>query len=151
MMGDTGQTSRWGLPLLAVGQMQKEVTHNEALALVDALLVPVVEGAPQNAPPPAPVAGQCWLVGSAPTGAWTGQAHKIACWTSGGWRWVAARARMTVRLADGRVAVFNGAAWILPGPLAVPTGGAIIDSEARAAIGVLIGVLRASGWVEPLP
>lgn len=42
-MTDLSTTSRWQLPLLAVGQTQKEVTHNEALARVDALLVPAAE------------------------------------------------------------------------------------------------------------
>ena len=36
-------TDRLLLPLLATAQAQKEVTHNEALTLVDLLLAPVVE------------------------------------------------------------------------------------------------------------
>ena len=32
------ETRRCGLPLLAVSQAEKEITHNEALVLIDALL-----------------------------------------------------------------------------------------------------------------
>ena len=35
-------TPRFGLPLLAPGQAAKELTHNEALSLLDLLVQPVV-------------------------------------------------------------------------------------------------------------
>lgn len=38
MMDDT---PRWTLPLLAAGQAQKEMTHNEALSLLDLIVHPV--------------------------------------------------------------------------------------------------------------
>lgn len=150
-MDDLSETSRWELPLLAVGQMQKEVTHNEALARIDALLIPVVEGPPQNNPPATPQAGQCWLVGAAPVGAWTGQAQALAAWTSGGWRIIKPRNRMTVRLADGRAAIFANGQWSLPGTVAGPVGGATIDSEARASINAVISALQAQGWLTTTP
>src|SRR3546814_2537312 len=40
-------------------------------------------------PPAAPAIGDCWIIGAAPVGAWAGQAHAIAGWTAGGWRFVA--------------------------------------------------------------
>lgn len=60
------ETGRHKLPCLAVSQAQKEITHNEALALIDALVHPVVEE--QLSVPPAPTdadIGKCWLIGSA--------------------------------------------------------------------------------------
>src|SRR3546814_19105698 len=74
--------------LLAAAQAQKEVTHNEALTLLDALVQPVVEAGPQNSPPLAPAVGQCWLVGAAPTAEWSEAAGTIALWTAGGWPFV---------------------------------------------------------------
>ena len=47
-------TPRWGLPLLFAGQAQKEIFHNEALMLVDALLHGRVESADLGAPPTDP-------------------------------------------------------------------------------------------------
>jgi Protein of unknown function (DUF2793) len=144
-MSELSSTSRWQLPLLAVGQMQKDVTHNEALARIDALLCPLVESVPQNGPPSAPLAGQCWLIGPAPTGAWTGRPHQLACWTSGGWRCAEPRVGMTARLVDGRLAQFGGSQWILPPTVAAPIGGAIVDSEARTSIAAVIVALQEQG------
>lgn len=147
-MSELLQSARWKLPLLAVGQLQKEVTHNEALALVDALIAPVVEALDATEPPAAAQIGQCWLVGAAPTGVWTGAAQHLACWTSGGWRLIAPRAGMTVRLEGGAMLRFDGAAWASPGRVAVPSGGAVVDSEARMAIAGLITQLQLQGWLE---
>lgn len=60
------ETARHHLPMLAVSQAQKEITHNEALVLVDALLHPIIEDR-LSIPPVATVAdiGKCWLVGTA--------------------------------------------------------------------------------------
>src|SRR3546814_7062671 len=88
-MTDLPTTARFQLPLLAAAQAQKEVTHNEALTLLDALVQPVVEAGPQNSPPLAPAVGQCWLVGAAPTAEWSEAAGTIALWTAGGWRFAA--------------------------------------------------------------
>lgn len=147
-MSEFLQSARWKLPLLAVGQLQKEVTHNEALALVDALIAPVVEALDANEPPAAAQIGQCWAVGAAPTGVWTGAAQHLACWTSGGWRLIAPRTGMTARLAGGTMLRFDGDTWAMPGSVTAPSGGAVVDNEARAAIAALITQLQAQGWLE---
>lgn len=145
-MTDMSATPRFGLPLLAVAQAQKEVTHNEALTLLDALLFAAVESGPLSAPPASPVDGQCWIVGAAPTGAWAGQAAAIALWTSGGWRFLVPREGMRiVRLADGARLRFQDGAWNEPTILAPPDGGTVIDLEARAVLTALILSLEAQG------
>lgn len=142
-------TPRHALPLLAVAQAQKEITHNEALVLIDALVHAAVEAEPANDPPPAPVAGQCWLVGSAPTGDWTGRARSIAIHTAGGWRFAAPRHGMRVRcVADGAAWRFDGAEWIGPPLIAAPAGGATVDGEARAVLAALILLLEAQGLLK---
>lgn len=62
------KTAYCGFPLLAAGQAQKEITHNEALTLADALISGAVEAGPLNAPPSAPTPGQMWIVGDNPSG-----------------------------------------------------------------------------------
>lgn len=139
-------TSRFSLPLLATAQAQKEMTHNEALVLIDALVQLAVEAGPQADPPTDPDEGQCWLVGATPTGGWAGQAHAVAVWTAGGWRFAIPREGLRAwRIADGAWIGFKGGTWVAPSPISVPSGGAVIDSEARVAIDNLILLLEAHG------
>lgn len=145
-MSDMPATPRLALPLLAIAQAQKEVTHNEALVLLDALVHPAVEAGPLAEPPIAPVEGQCWIIDAAPSGAWSGQAAAIALWSAGGWRFVAPRPGMeVVRLDDGARLRFDGGMWTGPATIAAPAGGSTIDSEARSVIGALILLLEAHG------
>lgn len=163
----TDATARFALPFIASGQAQKELFHNEALARIDALLLPVAESILLDAPPASPAAGQCWVVGAAPTGDWAGQALAIAAWTDDGWRFVAPRAGMRVwSLADTLPAMFDGAAWELgalharrlivdgvpvvgtqQSAIADPGGGTDPDTQARAAISAILGALRAHGLI----
>jgi hypothetical protein len=145
-MTDLPTTPRFALPLLGVAQAQKEVTHNEALTLLDALVHAAVEAGPLAAPPIGPEEGQCWIVGAAPTAAWTGQANAIAIRTGGGWRFAPPREGMrATRLTDGAQLRFVGGAWAAPASVGAPSGGSIIDSEARNAISTLILHLTAQG------
>lgn len=139
-------TPRFSLPLLAIAQAQKEVTHNEALTLLDALVHPVVEAGPQVDPPEEPVAGCCWLVAAGAVEAWAGKDDMVAIWTAGGWRFAAPRTAMqVVRLSDGVSLRFDGESWIEPPSIASPSGGSTIDSEARSVLAALILLLEGHG------
>ncbi|KGB55641.1 hypothetical protein FG91_01246 [Sphingopyxis sp. LC81] len=145
-MTDLPTTPRFALPLLGVAQAQKEVTHNEALTLLDALVHSAVEAGPLATPPVGPEEGQCWIVGATPTAAWSGQANAIAIRTGGGWRFAPPREGMrATRLTDGALLRFVGGAWAAPATVGAPSGGSIIDSEARSAISTLILHLAAQG------
>lgn len=157
-------TSRHALPLLQPGQAQKEIWHNEALAMADALLHPVAESERAD-PPTEPAPGQCWLVAAGAGGDWAGQAGALACWTTGGWRFLAPREGMTVWRRDaGCAARHDGSGWetgaidaqvlriggaAVVGPraaaIADAAGGATVDTEARAAVNALLAALRAHG------
>ena len=65
-------TARFALPLIAPGQAQKEVYHNEALAAIDAALHACVTEAPRADPPAEPDEGESWIVAADATGAWEG-------------------------------------------------------------------------------
>lgn len=75
-----------GIPLVATQQAQPEVTHNEGIYLLQAVLNGVITQ--QNAPPGSPTAGDAYIVGTAPTGAWSGRANCVAIYTDGGWRFL---------------------------------------------------------------
>lgn len=140
----TSTTPRFALPNLFVAQAQKEFTVNEALARIDALLHAVVEGE-ANTPPPLPSDGEAWLVGAAPTGVWSGHAGAIACRQADNWLFVTPRLGLRVfdRAADREARFDNG--WQRAATVAVPSGGANVDAEARAAIAGLISALVSAG------
>jgi hypothetical protein len=88
----TDQTDRLAMPLLFAGQAQKEITHNEALTLLDMLVQPVALSTTLAITPAQPEPGQCWIVPSGASGAWADRAGELALWTAGGWRFVAPKA-----------------------------------------------------------
>ena len=141
------QSPRHALPYLAVAQAAKEVTHNEALCRIDALLHPLIEL--RLAFPPVPVladAGKCWLVAQGAAGEWQGYDNMVAIWTGGSWRFQAATAGMRVRnRQEATEMMWSGSAWISPPAIAVPQSGAVVDVEARAAIAALLSHFRTSG------
>lgn len=145
-MTDLPSTPRFSLPLLATAQAQKEVTHNEALTLLDGLLHPVIEDGPVATPPASPVAGQCWLVAEGAGGAWAGHDGELAFRSVGGWRFVAPRHGMRIaRRIDGAWLLRDGGGWVSPPSIAVPAGGVTIDTEARSVLAAIIDLLRAHG------
>ena len=154
-MSDT--TARLALPLLAAGQAQKEVTHNEALATLDLAVAPSVVTVGLSVPPEDPEAGACWIVAAGGSGAWTGADEAIAGWTGGGWRFVRPRLGMLAWVEDaGRLARYADSGWIVGAPLGdpqppidLPTGGTTIDSEARAALAAILTALQELGLTTP--
>ncbi len=137
-------TPRLGLPNLFTAQAQKEFTVNEAFALIDALLHAAVEGE-ADAPPSDPGEGECWLIGSAPSGDWTGQPGRIAFRQSGNWLFAAPVEGMTVYDRSTGLLVRFRDEWVRGASVAVPTGGEVIDFEARASLGELVANLNALG------
>ena len=135
---------RFALPLLFAGQAQKEAFVNEAHALTDALLHCAIEG--ETASPPAtPVEGSNWLVAVSPTGAWAGQAGKIACRQAGNWLFVTPRDGMTLLNRTNGQQRRYFASWLAPSAPAAPSGGSTVDAEARTAIAALVTALRTAG------
>jgi hypothetical protein len=73
------ETGRHRLPLLAVSQAQKEITHNEALVMIDALLHMAVEAALSAVPAVTDNdIGKSWIINGTPAGAWANKAGQIA-------------------------------------------------------------------------
>lgn len=160
-------SARQKLPLMAAGQSQKEIVHNEALLLADLLLAPVAESLGLNAPPAAPALGACWIVGAAPTGDWAGQAGALAGWTTAGWRFAAPFEGLHVWLRGaGLWAVRGASGWtsgtVAAGALAIggqqvvgtrrpaiadPSGGATVDAEARAGLASVLAAMRQHGLI----
>jgi hypothetical protein len=162
------QTSRFALPLLAPGQSQKEFFHNEALERIAFLLCPVVDGQPQANPPAYPEAGTCYLIATGAVGDWEGNDGTIACFTAGGWRFVAPVEGLgVVERASGEQWHWRSGAWEagivraqevrISGQkvlhrrqpaIAAPSGGNVVDTENRAAVMAILAALRAHGLID---
>lgn len=135
---------RYAMPLLFVGQAQKEAWVNEGLARIDALLHCSVEGE-RSDPPASPVNGEAWIVASGATGAWTGKDAMIAARQADNWLFITAREGLRVFDRSLRQERLFTTAWQNPDTPVEPTGGSVVDVEARAVLSELISALRLSG------
>ena len=162
------ESPRYRLPFIVPGQAQKELFHNEALLRIDAVLHAAVETGPVAEPPANPETGECWLVAAGATGAWTGKDDQLAIWSAGGWRFVAPAEGMIVWNKAATLPLrWSGTAWstgeiegaslVVGGQQVVgerqpsvpsPSGGTIIDAQARAAVDDLIAALMSHGLID---
>jgi len=161
-------TARLDLPFLSAGQAQKEFTHNEALQTLDLVVSAAVEEGARADPPASPNFGDCYIVGTSPTGEWSGKSQAVAGYTSGGWRYVEPVEGMSVYVkSDALFATFRSGTWEmglvrgssvviwdqqvvgprLP-PIASATGGSTVDVEARAVINAILGAMRQHGLID---
>jgi hypothetical protein len=105
-------TPHLALPLLAAAQAQKHVTHNEALASLDALVHLTVKERGRTAPPATPVEGDRYLVGPGATGAFVGKDAAVALFDLGAWRFFTPRSGWRAYVeAEEALIVFNGSQW----------------------------------------
>jgi hypothetical protein len=66
-----------------------------------------------NTPPLLPLEGQRWLVGAAPTGAWSGQAGRVAVWRNAAWVFVVPVHGSTLyNRATSAILQYDGVAWV---------------------------------------
>lgn len=134
------QTPNLPLPYIMPSQAQKHVTHNEAIRMLDAVVQLSVVDRDLTAPPGSPVDGSRYLVAASPTGAWAGQAAKIAAWQDGAWAFLTPRAGWLVWVADeARLLSFNGSAWIdaavhSVNPIAIVGVNAMADATNRLSV-----------------
>ena len=164
------QTPRLALPLIAAGQAQKDVTHNDALLALDRLVALTIASRSAAGPPSVPLPGECHVVAASAAAAWGEPAGTLMHWQGGGWQgggWLAEapRAGQVALVADeGLLLVHDGdwqALWPVsglriagrdvlaapPASIALPNGGAAVDAEARATLAALVAALQAQGIV----
>jgi hypothetical protein len=164
----TDFTARFGFPFILPGQAQKEAFHNEALVAIDAVLHPATTSGPLAAPPADPELGRAWLIAAGASAAWAGKDHHIAHWTQGGWRFTSPFPGL--RIWSEPLALWihwTGTGWsegeipaariMVNGQQVVgarlpavpsPSGGTVIDAEARAALAGVIATLKSHGLTD---
>lgn len=105
------ETTNLALPYILSAQSQKHVTHNEALRRLDGLVQLVIQQE-TGTPPGSPAEGQCFAVGAAPTGAWSGRAGKVAFFADGAWLFLSPKDGWVAWFADAdRQKIWTGTAW----------------------------------------
>ncbi len=101
-----------GLPYLAAAQSQKHVTHNEALAILDACIHLSVVSRSVAAPPASPADGARYIVGASPTGAFAGRGGQIAVREDGAWRFLSPKTGWRAYVeSENCLSVFDGTVW----------------------------------------
>ncbi|MBX6329378.1 MAG: DUF2793 domain-containing protein [Pseudolabrys sp.] len=106
-------TPRLALPYIVQGQAQKEVTHNDALVRLDALVDLYILDRDLSAPPASPSDGDAYIVGASPSGAWAGQAGNIAYVIDGAWRFYVPVKGLVAYIADEqKMLVFTASGWV---------------------------------------
>ena len=143
-------TPSLGLPLLVAGQAQKEFFVNQALSLLDAMHGKAVT-ASLPAPPLRADEGECFLVTAPAAGGWTAREDQIAVRIGGDWHFIEPAEGMQLFDRDKeRILVFRSQ-WMAAIAPALPTGGTVIDTEARATLSGLMQALLAIGVLGSTP
>lgn len=160
------ESPRLALPLIAAGQAQKDVTHNEAVLALDRLVALVVASRSLTVPPPAPQSGACYIVPSAGTVAWGHPAGTLLHWQGAAWLPVTPRDGQIALLSDENLMLIHRGSWqaqwpvaglaiagrtvlaVPPVSLAAPSGGTIVDSQARAMLAALLVALQHQGIIS---
>lgn len=110
------------------------------MARIDTLLHPAIEGE-AGEPPVSPDSGDCWLVAEPASGAWQGHEAALASWDGIQWTFCLPVEGLIVldRATGARLAYRDG--WNRSARPTAPSGGSVVDSEARAAIIALTDML----------
>lgn len=105
-------TNNLAITKLEASQAQKDITVNEALITIDALLNTGVIDRDLTAPPGTPAEGDIYIVAAAASGDWLAKEHHIAHYDNGAWRFIAPNEGLTMWLKDENTLItYNGSTW----------------------------------------
>lgn len=101
------------LPFILPSQAGKHITHNEALAALDTLAQLAVLDRDLAIPPASPAVGARYIVGTSPTGAWSGRSNQIATHDGAAWQFHAPQPGwLAFVLDENGLLAWNGSAWL---------------------------------------
>lgn len=107
-------TPNIGLPELTQSQSSKEITHNQALRIMDVLIPVAIVQDKDLTTPPNHVAGNLYIVASGATGTWANQDNKLAYSDGSTWYFITPKNRWPAYVVDeSRQYRYNGTNWIL--------------------------------------
>lgn len=106
-------TTNLALTLVSQSQSQKEVTVNNALNIIDAILNTGARDKDLATPPSNPAEGDLYIVAGSPTGAWIGHAGDIAYYLNGAWAFLDPNEGFYIWVNDeDALYVFDGTHWV---------------------------------------
>ena len=108
-------SARANLPLLIPNQRSKELTHNEALTMLEGITVGAVSAMNVPTPPGSPAEGLTVVVGANPTNVFVGHTNAIAHFYNNSWKFYSPQRGWYVRsIQNNYIAyVFDGTNWII--------------------------------------
>jgi hypothetical protein len=157
------QTPRLAVPLIAAGQSQKDVTHNDAVLALERLVALAVVSRSAATPPASPALGDVQIVPATGTAAWGQPAGTLMHWQGGGWLPVPPQNGQMALVLDEGLMLVHRAGWqalwpvaglmiagrnvlaAAPANVGPPSGGGNIDVQARAAVAAVITALQQQG------
>ncbi len=101
------------IPFVPENTIDPAAGLNLSLLTLDAQVQLAVESVGLDTPPGSPAQGARYIVGTAPTGAWAGQANALAMWLDTAWRFYTAR--YALNKVDGRIYLRTGTTWAASG------------------------------------
>lgn len=105
-------TTNLKLPLLIPNQSGKEITHNEALVIIDNILQNGVIDKDLTTPPENPNSNDIYIVSKNATGDWADKDKQIAFYDNG-WRFVEPREGFIFWVNDeDKLYTYNGSKWV---------------------------------------
>lgn len=105
-------TSSLNLPELVSNQGQKEVTHNEALWLIDAILGNGCKSRVVTAPPGSPLEGDVYIVPTGASGVWSGKDGKLTQLLNSAWLFYTPKEGWRTWVADeDDTVIYDGTKW----------------------------------------
>ncbi len=100
------------LPYIMPSQAQKHVTHNEAIAMLDALVQLSVIDRDLTAPPGGESEGDRYIVAATATGDWAGKEDKIAVYRDDAWLFFTPQPGWVAWVTDEvQLCYWTGSAW----------------------------------------
>jgi hypothetical protein len=151
------QTPRLALPLIAAGQSQKDVTHNDAVLALDRLVALAVLSASALAPPASPPDGGVWIVPAAGATIWGQPAGTLMHRQDEAWIAALPHDGQVAYVAENGLLLVHAGGWQIvrrmgtPMTVELPSGGGTIDAEARSALASLISIMEHHGFVTQSP
>jgi hypothetical protein len=126
-------TANLGLPFIEAAQAQKHVTHNEALRILDALVMLAVKDRDLSSPPASPAEGERYIVKAPGSGAFAGKDKQIAHFADGGWMFYLPVDGWTCFVQDeSTLLAFDGEEWVA----ALDTLGGVSELQELTLLGL---------------